>query len=205
MSADRARRLMWFRRGAEAFFGGATWLAGAGGPLAILAVRVTATMAQLVIEQADARWQSVLTQPLGVMGEGYDVPSPRAVLRRFSTAPDWPGVEAAFAEEVQAGDWAALQAVHRILYEVLDLDRPLLRHLFADEIARQDWRALVAAYPSARAELQRQLDDPRLRSALADLWALVTGQGPEADTPAAQARLAERWAELRALALEPFT
>ncbi|MCA9545496.1 MAG: hypothetical protein KC613_13925, partial [Myxococcales bacterium] len=165
--ADRTQRLKWFQRGAEALFEGGTWLAAAGGPLAVFAVRGAAALTQLVIAQADARWQAVLDQPIGVLGEGYDVPGPRAVLRRFSTAPDWPGVEVAFADEVQARDWEALQAAHRILHEVLDLDRPVLRRLFAAEIERRDWRAVVQGYPTARDEVNRLLGDPELRSGLA--------------------------------------
>jgi hypothetical protein len=193
---DRGERLQLFQHSARGFFAGASWLAGVN-PGMQLAVQAAAALTQLVIGQAEARWRAVLAMPIGASTVGVEAPSLRVIARYFTVMPRWPKVDVVFAPEVAAGDRAALQQIYRVLFEVLELDRPALHALFADEIERQDWRAVVDQWAAGKAALVKLAGDPAFRNGLSQLWSLITGDGPERSDAEARAALKTRWHALR--------
>lgn len=199
---NRAARMALFQGAAERFFSGADWLA-AGAPVPAFALKVAAGLAQLVLTQAAARWRAVLDAPIGVLPAGYDVPGPAEVLDLFSIDADPPALAEQFRAEVEAGDWAALQRAHRVLYEVRVFRRPALQAVFAAELARGDLRAIVEHYDEVVAWLRRISRAEASRTALADLASLVVGAGPERDDAEAQAALAKHWEALVGTLVEP--
>lgn len=192
---SRGEQLAVFGRVAEGFFAGADWLLGVSPPVGV-ALKVGAALTKLVVAQAEARWEAVLEQPIGVLPAAYLVPGPDEVVDWFRYEPDPPELAAQFAAEVEAEDWRALQAVHRVLYEVLVFERPLLREVFAAELAARDYRALVEGYPAAREKVATVLGDPATRAVLKEWYDLVRGAGPEAADAEAKAQLQAHWKAL---------
>ena len=201
---DAIERKAVFRRGAEVFFDGASFLAGVSNPTALLLLRLAASATQLLLTRADARLDAVLNAPIDVVNQGYDKPEPSAVIEQFSTAPRWPGVEVVFADEVNRGDWKALQRVHRVLTDLLDRDRPLLRALFAEEIAQRRWREVVDQWLPAQKAQAALATDHRIFGPLERFARLLTGPGAAVDDTQAQARIAEHWADLKLATLQVF-
>jgi hypothetical protein len=201
---DAIERKTVFRRGAEAFFEGASFLAGVQNPTALLVLRLAAGASQLLLARADARLDAVLNAPIDVSNQGYDRPEPAAVLEQFSVAPRWPGVEVSFADEVARGDWRALQRIHRVLSDVLERDRPLLRALFAEELRTQRWRDIVDQWPLAQKAQAALTLDPRIFGPLERFARLLAGPGAAVDDAQAQARIAEHWSDLKAATLQVF-
>ncbi len=192
---NRAARMEMFGRAADGFFAGADWLA-AGAPVPAFALKVAAGLARLVLTQAGARWRAALDAPIGVLPAGYDVPGPDEVLDLFSIDAEPPALAEQFRAEVEAGDWAALQRAHRVLYEVRVFRRPALQAVFATELARGDFRAIVEQYDDVAAWLRRIARAEASRRALADLATLVVGGGPERDDAEARAALETHWEAL---------
>lgn len=201
---DRGGRLALYGHVAEGFFASADWLAGATG-IPGVALKVAAGLTRLVIDQAQARWEAILDQPIGVLPSGYDVPGPDEVIDLFSIDADPPILALQFRPEVEAGDWEALQRAHQILHEVRVLQRPLLRRVFGPELAAQDYRAIVTQYARARAVVEAVLGHPRTRNLLREWYVLVTGGGPERSDREARARLAEHWRRLARVVVEEIT
>jgi len=200
----RTERLALFGDAAHTFFQGAEWLAaptGMGG----MALEVAAAFTCLIIDQASARFEAVVDQPIGVLPAGYDVPGPDEIFDWFEFDPQPPEIKEQFAAEVRAGDWRALQRIHRILHEVHVLKRPLLRRIFARELAAHDWRAVVAGYDAARTQVDHLLASPKARNALKAWYMLVTGQGPERTQDEAQARLRAHWRKVGEILFEGLT
>lgn len=197
-------RLKLFGRAADRFFDATTWLAAPSG-LPALGLKVAAAFTRLLVDQATARFEAVVDQPIGVLAAGYDVPGPRAVVDWFQYAPDPPELADQFAPEIAAGEWKRLQEIHAIVHELHVVQRPLLRHLFAEQLAAADWRTIVREYPVAADQVQRIAGSPKVRSALKDWWTLLTGDGPERTDAEARARLAEHWDGIRTLILDELT
>ena len=80
-----------------------------------LGLKVAAAFTRLLVDQATARFEAVVDQPIGVAAAGYDVPGPRAVVDWFAHAPDPPELAHQFLPEVAANEWQRLQAVHAIV------------------------------------------------------------------------------------------
>lgn len=200
----RAERLTLFSHAADGFFAGVEWLAAPAGVPGI-ALQVAAGFTRLLIDQAGARFEAVVDQPIGVLSSGYDVPGPDEIFDWFEFDPEPPEIKEQFAEEIRRGDWRALQRVHRILHEVCVLKRPLLVSVFAREIAARDWRAVVDGYDAAKAQVDRLVGNPRARSALKQFYTLITGSGPEKTNAEAQARLVAHWHRLRDVVVEGLT
>lgn len=198
---SHAARLKLFGRAADRFFDTTEWLAAPSG-LPALGLKVAAAFTRLLVDQATARFEAVVDQPIGVLAAGYDVPGPRAIIDWFEYAPDPPELTAQFAPEIAAGEWKTLQEVHAIVHELHVVRRPLLRHLFADQLASEDWRRIVQDYPVVADQVRRISSSPKVRSALKDWWSLLTGDGPERTDDEARARLAAHWKGIRKLILD---
>lgn len=192
---SRGEQLALFGRISDGFFQGADWLMGVSGPVAV-GLKVGAAMTRLVVAQAEARWEAVLDQPIGVLPSGYDVPGPDEVVDWFGLDPDPPELSVQFAAQVAAGDWRGLQTAHRVLHEVLVYERPLLVALFAEALAVSDYRAIVEGYADAKAKVALVLGDARTRRVLRDWYDLLRGAGPEAGDAEARAQLEAHWKAL---------
>lgn len=191
------RRLELFRAAAEKFFAGSAWLSGATGvPGAVLAGAAGLTL--LVLDQARARFETILDRPIGVADAAYSVPAPLEVVDWFRVNAEFPELLLQFEREVMQADWRALQPAHRILYDVLIFRDPALRGAFAAELARRDFRAIVEHFPAVRAALDELVKRPATRSALKAWFEILTGQGPEADDPAVRATFDAHWQSLLA-------
>jgi hypothetical protein len=188
---SRKRRLALFGRAASKFFEGTAWLTAASG-LPAVGLKVAAAFTQLLIDQAGARFEAVVDQPIGVLAAGYDVPGPVA-LKRWWRRPDPPELAAQFAPEIAAGEWLRLQEIHAMVHALQVAERPLLRHVFAHELAENDWRSIAMNWQVAVDQVQAIGSDPKLRSALKDWWTLLTGTGPERRNAEAMATLQAHW------------
>lgn len=187
-------RLDLFAHAGERFFGTAE-LVVPGGVAATL-VAALAGLTGLVIDQANARWEAVLAEPVGVAEAEYSVPLPTEAIAWFRDRPDPPELSVQFAPELAAQDWKALQRAHRVLYEVLVFRRPALRWAFAREIAARDFRGMVDRYEAVRQGLEAVLASPAARGLLKEWYDLLAGNGPEADDDAAMATLRAHWRKL---------
>ncbi len=201
---SRGEQLETFGRVADGFFVGAHWLMGLTGPVGV-ALEVGAALTRLLVGQAQARWEAVLDQPIGVLPSGYDVPGPDEVIDWFELDPEPPELKEQFAVEIAAVDWRALQAAHAVLYEVLVFERPLLRELYAVEIAAADYRAIVVGYPEAKAQVARVMGDAATRGILRDWHDLLRGAGPEASDAEARAQLEAHWEALAETIIDAAT
>lgn len=201
---SQTQRIRLFGAVADRFFATTEWLAAPSG-LPALGLKVAAAFTRLLVDQATARFEAVVDQPIGVLAAGYDVPGPRAVVDWFEHAPDPPELADQFAPEILAGEWRRLQDIHAIVHELHVVRRPLLRHVFAAELAAQDWRTIVREYPIVAAQVQRIAADPKVRSALKSWWSLLTGEGPERTDAEAQETLRAHWRGVRDLILDEFS
>lgn len=197
---SRKRRLALFGRAASKFFDGTAWLTSATG-LPAVGLKVAAAFTQLLIDQAHARFDAVLDQPIGVLAAGYDVPGPVA-LKRWWRRPDPPAPADQFAPEIAAGEWLRLQEIHAMVHALEVARRPLLRHIFAQELAANDWRTIANDWQAALDQVQAISGDPQLRSALKDWYTLLTGTGPERRNAQAMATLQAHWRDICALLVD---
>ena len=186
------RRLELFRTTAEKFFAGSAWLSGATGlPGALLAGAAGLTL--LVLDQARARFESILERPIGVADAVYSVPSPPEVLEWFRVNNRFPELCVQFEPELTAGDWKLLQRHHRMLYEVLVFRDPALCGAFSAQLALRDFRAVVQHFDAVRAALDLLVKRPEIQGALRVWFEILTGQGPESDDPAVRATFDAHW------------
>lgn len=197
---SRRRRMRLFGHAADKFFNGVEWLASPTG-VAGLGLQVGAALTRLLVDQATARFEAVVDQPIGVMAAGYDVPGPSAV-RRWFADPEPADLADQFAPEILGDEWQKLQEIHAIVHEIEVLKRPILRQIFAKELAENDWRAIVQRYPEAVEQLRKLTGNAKVRSALRDWWSLLSGGGPERTDAEARARLEKHWLGIRDLILD---
>lgn len=192
-----------FGNAADQFFNGVEWLASPTG-IAGLGLQVGAALTRLIVDQAMARFEAVVDQPIGVMAAGYDVPGPSAV-RRWFADPDPPELANQFAPEILGDEWQKLQSIHAIVHEIQVLRRPVLRQIFANELADNNWRAIVQRYPEAAEQLRTLTGNAKVRSALKDWWTLLSGGGPERTDAEARAQLEAHWLGIRDLIVDDLT
>lgn len=191
------RRLELFRSAAENFFAGSAWLAGATGlPGALLAGAAGLTL--LVVDQARARYESILERPIGVADAAYSVPAPLEVIDWFRVNTTYPELLLQFEPEVMAADWKSLQRAHRILYDVLIFRDPALCGAFAAELARRDFRTIVDLFPAVRSALDELVKRPEVQSALRVWFEILTGQGPESEDSEVRATFDAHWQRILA-------
>ena len=192
-----------FGLAADEFFNGVEWLASPTG-IAGLGLQVGAALTRLIVDQATARFEAVVDQPIGVMAAGYDVPGPSAV-RRWFADPEPPELANQFAPEILGDEWQKLQTIRAIVHEVDVLRRPILRQVFAQELAANDWRAIVHRYPKAVEQLRALTGNAKVRSVLKNWWTLLSGGGPERTNAEARAQLEAHWVGIRDLIVDELT
>lgn len=186
------RRIELFRGVSEQFFAGSAWLAGATGfPGAVVAAAAGLTL--LVVDQTRARFEAILSRPIGVADAAYSVPGPMETLEWFRVNPRYPELVSQFDAELMAADWRTLQGYHRDLYDVLVFQDRALLGAFAAEVTRRDYRTIARRAPEVRAALAKLVHQPELQSALRVWYEMLTGEGPEADDAAARATFDAHW------------